>query len=64
MKVTEGVRIEKEKSPSGKAQEIFNNLLAACDRLRKVIMHNKGGANQDLQKFADQINRLCDRWDR
>ena len=64
VKVTEGVRIEKEKSPSGKAQEIFNNLLAACDRLRKVIMHNKGGANQDLQKFADQINRLCDRWDR
>ncbi|MCR5370957.1 MAG: MBL fold metallo-hydrolase [Clostridium sp.] len=64
IKVTEGVRIEKEVTPSGKAQQVFGDLLAACERLRKVIMHNKGGANRDLQKFADQINKLSDRWDR
>ena len=24
----------------------------------------EGGANKDLAKFADQINALCDKWDR
>ena len=29
-----------------------------------VILHNEGGANKDLARFADQINALCDKWDR
>lgn len=29
-----------------------------------VIAHNEGGANKDLAKFTDQINSLCDKWDR
>ena len=33
-------------------------------RLLRVIEHNEGGANKDLAKFADQINALCDKWDR
>ena len=33
-------------------------------RLMTVITHNEGGANKDLAKFADQINALCDKWDR
>ena len=24
----------------------------------------EGGANKDLAKFTDQINSLCDKWDR
>ena len=64
LKITKGIRIHKEVTPSGKAQSVFNDLQAACERLRKVIMHNKGGANADLQKFTDEINRLCDSWDR
>jgi len=29
-----------------------------------VIRKNEGGANKDLGRFADQINSLCDKWDR
>ncbi len=39
-------------------------LLAAGQRLLVVIGRNEGGANKDLAKFADQINSLCDKWDR
>ena len=43
---------------------VFERLLAAGQRLLTVIQHNEGGANKDLAKFADQINSLCDKWDR
>ena len=46
------------------AQDIFDRLLAAGQRLMAVIRKNEGGANKDLGKFADQINSLCDKWDR
>jgi len=58
-----GVRIakaEKRKTVSA----VFERLLAAGQRLLTVISHNEGGANKDLAKFADQINALCDKWDR
>ncbi len=44
--------------------EVFARLEAAGARLIAVIAHNKGGTNKDLAKFADQINSLCDKWDR
>lgn len=43
---------------------VFARLYAAGQRLLTVIKHNEGGANKDLAKFADQINALCDKWDR
>ena len=30
----------------------------------QAIRHNEGGANRDLQKFADQLQALIDKWDR
>ncbi len=29
-----------------------------------VIEKNHGGTNKELAKFADQINSLCDKYDR
>lgn len=46
------------------AATVFTRLLAAGQRLMAVIRKNEGGANKDLARFADQINSLCDRWDR
>ncbi|MBR3646017.1 MAG: MBL fold metallo-hydrolase [Lachnospiraceae bacterium] len=43
---------------------VYERLLAAGQRLLAVIKRNEGGANKDLAKFADQINALCDKWDR
>jgi len=59
---TKGIRIKK--SLRKKVSAVFERLLAAGQRLLVVIQHNEGGANKDLAKFADQINALCDKWDR
>lgn len=58
-KETEGVGI-----PPARANTVFARLVAAGRRLLTVIGHNEGGANKDLAKFADQINSMCDKWDR
>ena len=47
-----------------RAATVFQRLVSAGKRLLRVIEHNEGGANKDLAKFADQINALCDKWDR
>lgn len=44
--------------------DVFARLLASGQRLIAVIRKNEDGANKDLAKFADQINSLCDKWDR
>ena len=61
---TNGIRIEGAKKKIRTASTVFERLLAAGQRLLSVINHNEGGANKDLAKFADQINSLCDKWDR
>lgn len=65
--ISEGVRqyvkkegVAEKRHPSA----VFERLLAAGRRLLTVIRHNEGGANKDLAKLADQINALCDKWDR
>ena len=53
-----------EKAGARRANTVFERLLAAGQRLLTVIRHNEGGANKDLAKFTNQINSLCDKWDR
>ena len=65
LETPEGIRIAKAVKPAArKAQAVFDRLWAAGQRLLNVIRHNEGGTNKDLAKFADQINSLCDKWDR
>lgn len=54
----------KEKAKQRRAAGVYENLLAAGNRLIAVIKRNKGGANKDLAKFTSQIQALCDKWDR
>ena len=63
----EGTKIRVEQRTgegANRAATVFQRLLSAGKRLLRVIEHNEGGANKDLAKFADQINALCDKWDR
>ena len=64
--MSEGVRILKrrEKPAAKRAGSVFARLVAAGERLMAVIRKNEGGANKDLAKLADQINMLCDKWER
>lgn len=50
----------KEKSVSG----IFARLLAAGQRLMAIIRRCEGMPNKELGRFADQINSLCDKWEK
>ena len=56
-------RVHRE-APTRRAAAVFQRLIDAGKRLMVVIRHNEGGANKDLARFADQINALCDKWDR
>jgi metallo-beta-lactamase family protein len=65
--ISEGNREKKTRRTTGankRSRGVFDRLVAAGQRLMTVINHNEGGANKDLAKFADQINALCDKWDR
>ncbi len=57
-----GVRVASKKKRQAAA--VFDRLLTAGQRLLAVIRNNEGGTNKDLARFADQINSLCDKWDR
>lgn len=63
-KETVGIPIETKSAAAKRASGIFARLLAAGERLMSVINRNEGGTNKDLAKFADQIQALCDKWDR
>lgn len=55
----------KKRDKSVPAQSgVYTRLLAAGQRLLGVIRRCEGMANKDLAKFADQINALCDKWNR
>lgn len=58
------VRLEKKKSGAARTSSVYQRLVAAGKRLLAVIARNEGGANKDLARFADQINALCDKWER
>jgi len=60
----EGVPVAKVTAARKRADSVFARLVAAGERLARVIRHNEGGANKDLARFADQIHALCDKWDR
>lgn len=60
----EAAPIPIKKKVRSTVSDVFARLLAAGQRLLVVIQHNEGGSNKDLAKFADQINSLCDKWDR
>lgn len=55
--------VKKEKS-SRASSNIFARLLAAGGRLMTLIQKCEGLPNRELGKFADQINDLCNKWER
>ena len=57
------VKINKQSEGRRKANQVFDKLLAAGQRLIKVINQNKNGANKDLARFASQIEALCDKYE-
>ena len=53
-----------EKKSTRAVNNIFARLVAAGERLMTVIRKCEGMPNRELGKFADQINELCNKWER
>lgn len=56
------VLIPKKAKSYGNTNVYYNDLLAASDRLYRLIKQNDGRANADMRKLTEIINRLCDEW--
>lgn len=52
------------KSQNRVVSNVFARLVAAGHRLMAAIRRSEGMPNKELAKFADQINSLCDKWER
>ena len=42
----------------------YVRLVNSLDRLQALIRNSSGYPNADLQKFAEQIDALCEKWTR
>ena len=58
------VKITKVSDGRRRANAIFDKLLAAGRRLLVVIEQCRGLSNKELARFADQINALCDKYEK
>ncbi len=62
--LTAGIPPQVKPAPAPGASPAYRRLEDTGRRLMEVIAHNKGGANKDLAKFADQLRSLIEKWDR
>ena len=56
--------MKKKSAATKRAGDLFQRLLTAGQRLLSIIRKNEGLSNKDTAKFTDQINALCDKWER
>lgn len=63
LKQTVGIPIRKETERQKENRSIFELLVAAGERLMRVIRKNRDCANKDIKKFTADVNALCDKWD-
>ena len=63
--IKEGVRkIVSKKAREKKMISVFERLRSAGYRLLSVIAANEGGTNKDLTAFTNQVNALCEKWEK
>ena len=63
LKQTVGVPLRRETERQKENRTIFERLVAAGERLMRVIRKNRECANKDIKKFTADVNALCDKWD-
>ena len=56
--------VSKKVQAHRRAVAVFEALRMAGKRLQAVIEQNRGGTNKELSRFTNQINALCDRYER
>ena len=59
-----GIPQPRKAAPADFGSPAYRRLEETGRMLQEVIRRNKGGANKDLGKFADQLRALIEKWDR
>lgn len=62
-KQTIGIFIQKETARQRENRGIFETLVAAGERLMRIIRKYRECSNKDIKKFTNDVNALCDKWD-
>ncbi|MBR6614595.1 MAG: MBL fold metallo-hydrolase, partial [Lachnospiraceae bacterium] len=62
-KQTIGIARQKETARQRENRGIFETLVAAGERLMKIIRKHRECSNKDIKKFTNDVNALCDKWD-
>ena len=57
------ILIPKKKNENVIGNVYYNDLLAASDRLSRLIKASNGRANADMRHLTEALNRLCDDWE-
>ena len=61
-KAPEGILIEKKTAKTQRAAAAYAALVAAGERLRKIIEGCRSIPNKELARFTGQLNSLADKW--
>lgn len=59
---TDGVRIKKMPRQDSRANQVYNELVAAAEALLVLVKGRKGRTNKDNAKITDQIRKLIEKW--
>lgn len=63
LEIAPPVEAERKQQARNKQKSVYNRLLAALDRLTKLIKISEGRTNKDLGKLADNINDICNKFE-
>ena len=66
-KIREGTReyVKKDYQPrEGRMSDVYRKLFDAAQQLLAIVKKYKEGANKDIRRFTEDIEKLCRRWDK
>ena len=59
---TEGRKIDRSTKGTQRANQVFNELVAAAEELLRLVKTRRGMTNKDNSKLTDQIRSLIKKW--
>ena len=66
-KIREGTReyVKKDYQPrEGRMSDVYRKLFDAAQQLLAIVKKYREGANKDIRRFTEDIEKLCRRWDK
>ena len=65
--IREGTReyVKKDYQPrEGRMSDVYRKLFDVAQQLLAIVKKYREGANKDIRRFTEDIEKLCRRWDK